>query len=241
MTQQAAFSHAANRPPLRPGRGPPAAAPWRTSTRCRCAPRSSAAPRRAASARRRRPAGAESAPSCDEFACMRESACRDWFDACVRHHHLQHRRRDVHGAEQDAAIAFYAQILGWALRTDVAFGDERATAGSRSPRRGRRPAERSTHRWATGRPAAARSTSRRPTSRPSTSASRPSTASRPARRWAATARSRDALDRGSRRQPHLGRAGRLTPPTSTRAWFGRALCDIRTRRAPAAPAFTPAV
>src|SRR5215210_3262936 len=30
-------------------------------------------------------------------------------------------------ADQDAAIAFYTQTLGWELRSDVAFGDEGAT------------------------------------------------------------------------------------------------------------------
>ena len=51
-------------------------------------------------------------------------------------------------ADQDAAIAFYTQTLGWELRADVPFGDEAATAGSRSPRPARRRASRSTRRWA---------------------------------------------------------------------------------------------
>ncbi len=85
-------------------------------------------------------------------------------------------------ADQDAAIAFYTQILGWELRADVAFGDEGSNRWVEvAPPGSTARLARSTLRRATRGPAAARSASRRPTSRQSTRASRQSTASRPAR------------------------------------------------------------
>lgn len=71
-------------------------------------------------------------------------------------------------ADQDAAIAYYTQTLGWELRADIPFGDEGA------------------NRWVEVAP--------------------PGWTDDDGRRRPGAA---DVLHRGSRRQPHLGRAVRL--------------------------------
>ena len=39
--------------------------------------------------------------------------------------------------DQDAALAFYSDTLGWEVRSDMPFGEGARTAGSRSLPRGR--------------------------------------------------------------------------------------------------------
>ena len=117
----------------------------------------------------------------DEFARVGESWCHERFHADI-HHHLEHRRRDVHDRRSGRGDRL--------LHTEARLGTAR-----RRPvrRRGRQPlgrgrpagldgppgAQRSDGRLEA--PAAARSESRRRTSARSTSACRRSTVSRPAR------------------------------------------------------------
>ena len=127
-------------------------------------------------------------------------------------------------ADQDAAIAYYTQTLGWELRADVPFGDE---GGNRwvevaPPGSAARLALNPPMGGGPGR----RRDRRRDARRRGRVRARPGDRRRHHRR---DDRRRgpgpaDVLDRGPRRQPHLGRPVRLTRRR-------RARC-IRTRRAP---------